>query len=516
MSKFRPIIKYLSQLAGFLLVCSILGLSSPVKAQPVLSAQNTAMGGGGTTYLSGFETTFWNPANLAINDRPGQVNIGLGHTGILFEPVLSADNPYDQFFKFTDGLMPYKSYTTSISSAQRDRILEKNYPKNTPLSWHQNRADVILGGVSWQRGEAAYSVTARYRFASRFEVGRGWYSDEFIPDGDQQVRDFTLNQQRNQLLEFSVGYGRQFTFIDGLLPRLSELYIGIAPKIVLAGPHFNASYDARYIRSEEGDASIYASDFSYQTTGKYSGMTSRYLVDSNPWSAIERNLNSTFDPLDNTGYGLGFDFGLTYLIPLDLSLIDDDPESLVSHSIRFSLSANDIGMIRYHEDPLQLSSAADTVAIEQELPKESMFIGSGGQYLMYFDELGAISNPIQASQSNNSDQFSTLLPASVNAGMLIDLSRIKVSGDLNLGLDNTAFTTTKLSIHLGLEGRPLKPVPIRFGARIASERPTYIGLGTGIETRYLDFNIGTQLVVRSRTFTSEFAGGAFAGIQLHL
>lgn len=518
MVKNRSIISYLSRLAGYLLILgSFIGLSSPAQAQPVLGAQNTAMGGGGTTYLSGFKTTFWNPANLAINDRRGQVNLGFGHTGILFEPILSADNPYDQFLKFTDSAFPYQSYTTPISSAQRERILEKNYPQSTLLSRHQSRADIILGGISWQRGDAAYSVAARARFASRIEVGRGWYSDEFISDGDRQVRDLSLNQQRNQLFEFSVGYGRQFTFIDGLLPRLSELYVGIAPKAVLAGPSFDARYDARYIRTKEGDTGIYASDFSYKTTGEYSGMTSRYLVDPNPWSAIERNLSRTFDPMNNTGYGLGFDFGLTYLIPLNLSVLEEDPEkSVISHSIRFSLSANDIGMIRYHKKPLKISSAADTTVIGQETPKESMFIGSGGQYLMYFDDVQAISNPLQTSQSNTSEQFSALLPASVNAGMLIDLSRIKVSGDLNLGLSNTAFTTTKLSIYLGLEGRPLKPIPIRFGTRIASESPTYISLGTGIETRYWDFNIGTQLTLRSRTFTSEFAGGAFAGIQLHL
>lgn len=500
-----------------LVLGSITGLSLPAQAQPVLGAENTAMGGGGTTYLTGFEATFWNPANLAINDRRGQVNLGIGHAGIIFEPILSADNPYDQFFKFTDGFMPYKSYTAAISPAQRNRILEKNYPQSTLRSRHQSRADVILGGLSWQRGNAAYSVAARARFASRIDVGHGWYSDEFISDDDRQVRDLTLNQQRNQLLEFSVGLGRQFTFIDGLLPRLSELYVGIAPKFILAGPSFDASYDARYIRAEEDDTGIYASDFSYKTTGEYSAMTSRYLVDPNPWSAIERNLSSTIDPLDNTGYGLGFDFGLTYLIPLNLNILEEDPEeSVVSHSIRFSLSANDIGMIRYHKNPLTISSAADTTVVAQESPKESMFIGSGGQYLMYFDDAQAIPNPFQTSQDNTSEQFSDLLPASVNAGMLIDLSRIKVSGDLNLGLNNTAFTTTKLSIHLGLEGRPLKPIPLRIGARIASETPTYIGLGTGIETRYLDFNIGTQLTLRSRTFTSEFAGGAFAGIQLHL
>lgn len=518
MAKFSKVALYFLRLAGCLLIlAAVIAVSSPVQAQPVLGAQNTSMGSGGTTYLTGFEATFWNPANLVINDRRGQTHLGVGQMGILYQPVLSTDAAEDQFFNFTDSFFPYKPVTTDITFEQRERILDKNYPQGNLLSQHQTRADVILGGVSWQREDAAFSIAARSRFASRIEVGRGWYSGEFVSSDDQQIRDFTLNQQINQLFELSVGYGRQFIFIDGLLPRLSELYVGIAPKIILAGPSFNATYNARYIRPEEGSADIYTTDFSYHSTGKYSGMTSDYLTSTNPQSAIERNLNRTLNLLDNTGYGMGFDFGLTYLIPLDLSIIEDDPEkSVVSQSIRFSFSVNDLGMVRYTKNPLELTSSKDTVQIAQEPAKQSMFIGSGGQYLNYFDNTSTLSNPILEAQNNNTNNYSTLLPTSLNAGMLVDLSRVKVSGDLTLGLNNTAFTSTKLAIHLGLEARPVKEIPIRLGTRLASGVPTYFGVGTGIETRYWDFNIGTQIILRSRTFTSEFAGGAFAGIQLHL
>jgi hypothetical protein len=518
MTKFSIVTLYFLRLTGCLLILAVvIAVSSSAQAQPVLGAQNTAMGSGGTTYLTGFETTFWNPANLAINNRQGQTHLGVGQIGILYQPVLSTDAAEDQFLNFTDSFFPYKPGTADITLEQREDILDKKYPQSNLLSQHQTRADVILGGVSWQRGDAAFSVAARSRFASRIEVGRGWYSNEFIPSGDQQIRDFTLNQQINQLFELSVGYGRQFTFIDGLLPRLSELYVGIAPKIVLAGPSFNATYNARYIRPDEGSTDIYTTDFSYHSTGKYSRMTSHYLASANPQPAIERNLNRTLNLLDNTGYGMGFDFGLTYLIPLDLSIIEDDPDkSVVSQSIRFSFSVNDLGMIHHTKNPLELTSSRDTVQIVHEPAKESMFIGSGGQYLNYFDDANILSNPILEAENNNSNKYSTLLPTSLNAGMLVDLSRIKVSGDLTLGLNNTAFTNTKLAIHLGLEARPIKAVPIRFGTRVASDIPTYLGVGTGIETRYWDLNIGTQIILRSRTFTSEFAGGAFAGIQFHL
>lgn len=518
MTKLNLQFSHLTTGLCFVLLMSI-AVSYPLKAQPIVGAENIALGGGGTAYLSGFEATFWNPANLAVNERQGTIHFGIAHTGILYEPVLSSNAPDKQFLNFTDTFYPYKSDAVGITPDQRQSILNHNYPRNSLTSQHQSRADIILGGLSWQRGEATFTFAARARFSSRTEVGRGWYSEDFVTSNEQEVRDFTLNQQINQFLEFSLGYGREFTFIQGLLPRLSKLYVGIAPKFVLAGPSFNATYDARYIQSEDGNSDIYTTDFFYRTTGDYSQMTFDYLsASSDPETVINRNLSKALE-FQTTGYGMGFDFGLTYLIPLgnDLNIIEDTPEkSVVAKSLRFAISINDLGMIRYSKEPLELSSQQDTTQTGSESPKESMFIGSGGQYLVYFDEADSLSNPIRGANNTKEGAFSALMPTSLNAGVMIDFNRIKIMGDLSLGLNNTAFTNTKLAIHLGLEARPLQQVPIRLGARIASGFPTRVSLGTGIETRYWDFNIGSQLLVRSNTFTSEITGGAFAGIQLHL
>jgi len=508
------------RLAGLLtvLLLSAMALPHPTDGQPVLGAENTALGGGGTAYLSGYEATFWNPANLILTSRPGTVHFGIGQTGILYEPVLSSDVAGDQFFNFTDSFYPYKPSAAQISLRQRNVILDKNYPRNNLVSQHQTRADIILGGVTWQQGNKAYSIAARARFASRIEVGRGWYSGDFMADGDQNVRDFTLNQQINQLYELSFGYGQEFTFINGLFSRLNELYVGIAPKFVMSGPSFDATYGGRYIRSGDENSERFTYDFSYQSTGQYSELTNDYKTTSNPQEAINRRLDRRID-LQPTGYGLGFDLGLTYYIPLgsDLSLVDDRNQfSRENKSLRIAFSINDIGMVRYFKNNLELSSPKDTLQIDNQATRGSMFIGAGGQYLSYLDGASVLPNPILQPKSKDTENFSTPLPTSLNAGVLLDLSHFKLMGDLTLGLSNTAFTNTKLTVHAGLEARPLAYLPIRFGTRIASGLPTHIGMGTGIETHYWDFNIGTQVILRSRTFTSEFVGSAFAGIELHL
>lgn len=500
------------------LLLSALWLPQSATAQPVIGARNTALGGGGTAYLTGLEATLWNPANLVIHNRPTQWHIGLGHSGVIYEPVLSSTEAGNQYTNFTDTYFPYQPSSTTIGQQQRENILTQNYPAEKIRSKHLTRTDIILGGALWQGMDKAFSIVARARLASRIEVGRGWYSGEFIDTGNSNVRDFTLNQYKNHLYELSFGYAREFTFINGLFSNLNKLHVGIAPKLVLAGPSFRAQYNAQHIRSENNNE-LFISDLSYQSTGNYSRATLNYQAGVDPQQAIKNNFSRQLT-LDNTGYGMGFDFGLTYIIPLwdDFSTIGTNiDESVVSKSIRISFSVNDIGMVTYRQSPLQFTVPRDTISVDrQEAPAESMFTGADGQYLHYMDSAANLPNPVLQAQGSNRNDYTKLLPTSINGGILIELSQLKLMGDLTLGLNNTAFTTTKLAFHMGIEVRPVQQFPIRFGTRLAAGMDPRLGLGTGIETKHWDFNIGTQLLLRSQTFTSEIVGGAFAGIQLHL
>ncbi len=108
------------------------------------------------------------------------------------------------------------------------------------------------------------------------------------------------------------------------------------------------------------------------------------------------------------------------------------------------------------------------------------------------------------------------MPTSFNAGLVLDINRIKLMSDLTLGLSNTAFTNKKLVAHFGIESRPLPYLPLRFGTTLAAGKPLRFGAGTGIETRYWDFSISTQVLVKSSTLTSDVVGGAVAALQFHL
>jgi hypothetical protein len=510
--------RLIAQATVALLLLITASVSITVQAQPVLNAQSTALGGGGTAYLTGNEAIFWNPANMAINDRHGTIHINLGQTGILYEPVLSSDIAGEQFFNFTDSYFPYEPNSVAITSAQRQTILDENYPRQRLVSQHQTRTDLMLGGVSWYRDNETFSIAARARYSSRIEVGRGWYSDEYVERGDQQTRDFTLDQHVSKNLEIAFGYGREFTFFEGLFSRLSKLYVGFSPKFIIAGPRFSATHHGQQQRPDENTPSEYLTNFSYQSSGEYTRMTKDYISSGDPEAAIESNLDKKFN-FEPTGYGAAFDFGLTYLIPIgsELNIVEDNPEeSVVGKSLRISVSFNDIGMIRYSDQPFSMSVSKDTMQIDRERPKQDMFIGSGGQYLNYFDQASQVRNPLNGVQNYNESSFSALTPASLNSGILLDLERIKLMGDLTVGLNNTALTNTKLAMHLGIEVRPIQKIPLRMGTRLAAGLPAHVGIGTGYESRYWDFNVGTQIIFRSHTLTTEFVGGAFAGLQFHL
>lgn len=502
--------------AGLLVVVCFFLKPASNFAQPVLSAENIALGGGGTAYLSGFEATFLNPANLAVPSHEGNLHIGLAHIGMSYEPILSAVSVNKQFSQFKSSFYPFHPGSNKISEVQRSLLLSENYSGNNTKSQHLNRADIILGGFVWQKNDKAFSVGVRTRLGSRVETGRGWYSPEFQDADDERIRDFTLNQQKQQLYEFSFGYAREFTLINGLIPRLSKLYIGIAPKLVISGMYHNLGYDARYSVTDNGGI-IFNSDFSFKSTGDFSKATTRYMESADIQYAISGSLNRNI-PSRPRGYGFGLDFGFTYLIPLGSELPTEKnnlEHADVTKSLRISFSFTDIGAIRYTKDPLQLSADQDSLLLDQQEISQSMFTGAGGQYLAFFDEARSLPNPLLNTNYLSRSDFSQVLPTSVNAGLLFELNRLKLISDLTLGINNTAFTTTKLSVHLGMEVRPHQQIPIRFGTRMASGTPVTFGFGTGFESRHWDLKLGTQIIMRSQTLTSEFAGGAFAGLQLH-
>lgn len=490
---------------------------SPLFCQPVISARNLSLGSGGAAYLTGAEANFYNPANLMIYDREGRIHVQAGNAGFFFDPVLSTNQPAKQLRNFFNSFDPYTDGSQSISQTERLEIVSENYSSSQLLSQHRSRADIMWGGVLWQSNGASYSIAARSRIGTRTVTGRGWYSTQFIGDIQEQFRDFTLIKQQQLLHELSFGYAREFQFINGLLPRVGKLYIGIAPKIVAGGAFQDANYKGQYVISPENNETVYEYRMDYRASGNYSQLSRQYIATLNLPQSIARNLDRRFYHKP-TGYGFGIDFGLSYVIPLgsDVSILEENGRNPLKKSLRFAFSITNLGLVSYRESPLSVTKPQQQTVIADQPPSSSKFTGSAGQFLAFFDQSDVIPNPFSTVSDPDGKPFSALLPTSLNAGSMLDLERFKLMGDLTLGLNNTAFTDTKLAVHLGMELRPLANVPLRFGTKLAAGLPVQFGFGTAIETRYWDLTLSSQLLMKSTTFTTEIIGGAVAGLQFHL
>jgi len=498
-------------LISFMLVVVV---SSPLSAQTIHSPVNTALGGGGTAYLTGLDALFVNPANLYIQERSYRVQFSVGQSGTFLAAPLGSTDRSDQVQNFRNHFLTFNpDELPTTESGFYSRLLARSYADELQVAEFTARSDFHWLGVHWARQNRSYAIALRTRIANRYTVGRAFYdANPVIVNGDR-IMDYSVTQQFQSFHELSFGYAESFTFINGLWPQLSELIVGIAPKIIISGAYQNLVYSDIY--TQRG-ANLYdrTHSFDYYSSGMFTNAARQYRSGLNPNQIIRQTLPAS-DLFNPTGYGAGVDIGITYLITLgdDLSTVTES-DATTQKSLRVSLAVTDVGFVTYFRNPVNF--ATDEVSQSgQSAPGRSDFIfrGAPGEHFFFLEQQ---SHPITDAGLISSDDFLTLLPTALHAGALFQINRIKLMGDLSLGLTNNAFNTTKLITYLGIELRPLPNIPIRAGTRLATEIPGYYSFGSGIETRYFDFNAAIQLRSRAIGPTSELSGAAIAAFRFYI
>lgn len=495
----------------FLLLLLCVGTAT-MQAQPVFTPRNIALGGGGSTYITDYNANFYNPANLMIQDRRGDFAFGVGIGSFYMNATQNYSGLRNQLENGRNYIYPYKSSASTLSSAERNEILEENYPAKTTLSDHRMRYDVTLLGMEWSRDSQAFSIAVRSRTSSSFRVGKGWYSNSFQENKDgQPVLDRSLVQRYQSLHEVSFGYAESFQFLAGLTPRIDNFVIGIAPKLVMGGSYQSAVWNNIY----EGENTFRRSqDFMYHATGEFGAATNAYLNGSQIGPANQRYFSDTEFSIE--GIGAGLDVGVTYLITLgsDLSAVRPDQQP-TQRSLRLSFSMTDIGFISYNNDEISLSHSLEdsTGIITPTNVSSEAFTGARGQYLSFIQQFGE-DNPFQVATPDHSS-FSILLPMAMHGGALLEINRIKLMGDVSVGLTNNAFNSTKLVSAFGVELRPLKFLPLRGGIRFKAQRPEFLSFGTAIETKNWDLSLAAQFTPSSLTSQPQVAGLSVATFQFH-
>lgn len=483
-----------------------------VNAQPVLTPMNVALGGGGSTYITDYNANFYNPANLFIEDRLRTIDLGFAISGTYFNGVQNFTNLNEQRDNFEKYIYAFKPGSYSITADDRAEILKENYIRNRSTSLHQTRLDITLLGFKIKNSKRAFSFAVRNRISSSFEVGKGWYSTELQSDDNRSFLNRSLTHRYQSLYEFSIGLASVFHYFTDMTPRLDEFTIGIAPKFILAGSNLNARWNNEYIKLQN-DTYQQVQDFKYQDSGNFTDASTSYLSGIPARASITQHItDELFNP---QGLGMGLDIGFTYLLTLgsDFSTLKETGQR-TQKSLRIAFSITDIGFVKYDKTS-HLSINADTtngIPLPVTVASDA-FIGAPGQFIDFIDQF-SITNPIR-NASNSKNLNTILLPTAMHAGVLLEINRLKMMGDLSLGLRNNAFNSTKLVASVGIEVRPLTFLPLRAGTQLATELPNYFSFGMAIETKILDISIATQFVSKTFNENPTLSGATVAALQFH-
>jgi hypothetical protein len=366
--------------------------------------------------------------------------------------------------------------------------------------------------MKWSGRDRSYAVALRTRTNSRYELGRGYFSGSPVQREDFAELDRSFRHNYQTLHELSFGYAESFTFLNGLIPRLSEFIVGVAPKIILAGSYLDVEYENLYQRQN--------SDAYWMRRTSYRELGSGYFNNNIPLYRQSETFRppgaSLSDMLNPAGAGLGLDIGITYLITFgsDLSVLrrEDVP---TEKSLRFSFSVNDLGLIYHFRDGAELTvPETDEIADEDPQLSETYFLGAPNEHIVFLNQFER--TPFDYVNRIIMGRFDTLLPATINAGALFQINRLKLMGDVSYPIFGNRFASNTPVVFAGVELRPLAFLPIRAGTRLSTNQTGFYSFGTGLETRYFDLGVAVQLKSRNIGPTTEVLAASLVGIKFYI
>jgi len=490
-------------------------LPSVAQSQISFNPVSMGLGGGGTSYITGYDALFINPANLKLRDKNYRLQFSAGESGFYLDTPLGIRNSRDRIQTFEDLLQTPQNGMFQLSDDDRESLLNRNF-SNSRLNQHfMSAATINWLGVKWFRNEKSYAFAIRTRQSNRYRIGRGYYDTSAIETSAGEQIDRSLFHSFQTLHEISFGYSESFSFLSGLFPRISRFNIGIAPKIVLSGPTFTSNYTETYSREDANDPWVSESSYSYESTGVFSEYAERLHAGNNPFNHTSgiQDLSELMNP---SGIGAAIDFGITYLFTFggDLSLIRRGEEP-TEKSLRLSVSVTDLGLLYNFDNPIRAEIEETDPAFRNPGPlSETYFAGALLQDFQFLKQNGV--HPLQQSTSHDNDRYQTLLPASVQTGILFQMNRVKLMGDFQLGLIENSFHSNKLISYIGTEVRPFSFFPIRAGTRLATNLPGYYSLGAGLETRFFDLNAAVQFRSAASGLSFEPVAASAVALKIYI
>lgn len=492
-------------LFGILLSAGCL-IGNPVHAQVNLTSESMGLGGGGTAYLSGYEALFSNPANLYIQEKNYSLQVSVFQTGYYYNSLLPEPGFTNRFNNYLEDLDYFTNNSTfaSVTGDDIEKILERSFNGNRLTREFSTISDIHWVGLKWVRPNRSYALSLRSRIASQFEIGRGFYDPDPVEVNGDLIVDQSLKTRYQALHELSFGFAESFTYLNGLLPRLSEFIVGVAPKIVVSGSYIESDYTNRFRYNPNNDLWFQTLGYSQQTAGAVSPVAGQ---------ETGKNFGSLLNP---SGIGGGLDVGLTYFITFDDDFsVYRQANQPTETSLRLSFSITDLGVIYHYESPHTLQTDfINSNSSQLSSPTNLLYTGRPNQHLAFLmqqEDFQKIDPTMRAEGEN----FWSMLPMSLNAGAMYHYKQFKVMGDLSYSVVKSAFNHTGFTSYFGMEVRPVHFLPIRGGVRLAPHLQGFYSVGTGIETQWFDINASVLFRSKNSAPTSEILGASVVGIKMY-
>lgn len=498
------------RLSTLLVLWMLLLHTDELRGQQILTGSTMGAGGAGTVIGSGYEALFSNPANLIhgypVKD-PDRRIVSLMAGGIQFDspaPVGSAGELRTVLGGWIRGYSPTGSTRYPL---QLEEHLARNFPDASSASTHQVLGEWHWFGLQWDRGARTYAVSLRSRFANRSTTARGLYDGTPVWEDDQWILDRSTTTYFHALHELSFGFAEPVTFLNGLLPGLSQFVIGIAPKLVLGGSYQSTAWKDRFTRPDSATPWSRTRSLTSYTTGPFSRQQEQYQS-GGTYVPGRRNL------FGQGGLGAGLDVGLNWVTPLgrDFSWIESDQPP--SSSLQISVSFLDIGMIHYRDQPTQRHVSERTVTGSTlPDPVDHLFMGRPGEQLPFHFENGV--DPLDGSVAESSNLL-VLLPSTIQTGAALRHQKWTLSGDLAIGLTDDAFNTNRLLGFLGIEYRVRPQLPLRVATRLSQNQNDYLAIGSGWIGEQFEFSFTVQLRSEWGVPSGELSGWSVGALRWKL
>lgn len=456
-----------------------------------MTSRNTALGGGGGSYITGYHSNFVNPANLMLDERGTRITIGVfGGLSTTAGGGLANIGVYNEHF--TSGQIINSQNAAQIS----DEWFGSGPDGSRSLGF---QVSVVPLGVHYQRDNMAFATALRVRTMGTlsmskgaFDLGLAGLNSDFFGD----PRNVNMDNELVAVTEWSLGYAMEVWNSGGhFRPGSHRVFAGIAPKLIFGMGYVRLAMDSR-LQIQSGENALLVHDFDYyiNTTGDLTDDLNAYYqerrVRDNQDAELSDFVDSdSFSDLGSgQGFGIGFDLGATYewyINDIDLPVIGSGPQIL-----RASLSFTDIGSVSFGNNAGTFRAMDifewDGLTVDSDRLDQD-FDGEFSDYLEHVLEDSIASDIYGNFAPEEISSHSMGLNPIINAGASLTMNKLEVMADIGTGLNSRGVNRNRLYLALGAEYNLLSVIPIRSGVRMGGYAGTSVSFGTGLNLKNFEF-----------------------------